>query len=147
MPSDTLPAADLCLVSCVKPKLRERAPARELYVSSWFRKARAVVEAEGRRWFILSAKCGLVDPDEVIEPYDKTLKDMPKNERVEWSREVMSALDPSLDGVDSVVIFAGEKYREFLAPKLRERGIAVRVPMEGLKIGEQLRWLNERLDR
>ena len=146
-----LPAADLCLVSCVSKKLRERAPARELYVSPLFRKARAVVEAEGWRWFILSAKYGLVDPDAVIEPYDKTLKDMPKNERVEWSREVMSALDPSLDGVDSVAVFAGEPYREFLAPKLHKRGIAVCVPMEGLKIGNQLAWLNarlnERLDR
>ncbi len=146
-----LPAADLCLVSCVKTKLRERAPAKELYVSPWFRKARAVVEGEGWRWFILSAKYGLVDPDAVIEPYEKTLNAMGRDKRIEWSREVMSALDPSLAGVDSIVIFAGEPYRECLTPKLHERGITVHVPMEGLRSGKQLRWLdarlNERLDR
>ena len=146
-----LPAADLCLVSCVKTKLSDPAPAKELYVSDWFRKARAVVEAEGWPWFILSAKYGLVDPDAVIEPYEKTLKNMQENEQIEWSREVMSALDPSLDGVDSVVIFAGESYREFLAPKLRELRITVHVPMKGLDWGNQLAWLkaqlNERSDR
>ena len=142
-----LPAANLCLVSCVKKKLPGRASAKELYDSNWFRKARALVEAEGWPWRILSAKYGLVDPDTVIEPYEKTLNAMRRNERVEWSRKVMSALDPRLAGVDSVVIFAGEKYREFLTPELRKRGITVHVPMEGLRSGEQLVWLNERLDR
>ncbi len=142
-----MPAADLCLVSCVKTKLPGRARAKELYVSDWFLKARAVIEAEGWPWRILSAKYGLVDPDAVIEAYEKTLNEMRKDERVEWSHKVMAALDPGLVDVGSVVIFAGEKYREFLAPALLERGITVHVPMEGLRSGEQLAWLNERLDR
>lgn len=137
-----LPAADLCLVSCVKTKLPDRAPARELYVSPWFRKARAVIEAAGWSWYILSAKYGLVDPDTVIEPYEKTLNAMRKNEPIEWSRRVMRALDPHLADVGSVVIFAGKKYREFLVPVLRKRGITVHIPMEGLGSGEQLARLN-----
>ena len=144
--SDTLPVADLCLVSCVKTKLRERAPGKDLYVSDWFCKARAVIEAAGWPWYILSAKYGLVDPDAIIEPYEKTLNTMPKSERIEWSRKVMNALDPRLVDVDSVVIFAGKKYRELLAPALRERGITVHVPMEGLRRGEQLARLNEWID-
>ena len=142
---DTLPAADLCLVSCVKTKLRERAPGKELYVSDWFCKARAVIEAAGWPWYILSAKYGLVDPDAVIEPYEKTLN--AKSEQIEWSRKVMGALDSRLVDVDSVVIFAGEKYRKFLEPALRKRGIAVHVPMKGLKSGEQLARLIEWMDR
>lgn len=142
-----LPAADLCLVSCVKTKLPNRAPARQLYVSDWFHKARAVVEARGWPWRILSAKYGLVDPEMVIEPYEMTLNKMPKNERVEWSRRVMRALDPNLSGVGSVVIFAGMKYREFLVPELCARGITVHIPMEGLRNGEQLAQLNRWLDR
>ena len=137
-----LPAADLCLVSCVKTKLPDRAPARELYVSPWFRKARAVIEAAGWSWYILSGKYGLVDPDTVIEPYEKTLNAMRKNEPIEWSRRVMRALDPRLADVDSVVIFAGRKYRELLVPALHERGITPHIPMEGLRSGEQLARLN-----
>ena len=149
MPSheDALPTAGLYLVSCVKTKLPGRAPAKKLYDSDWFRKARAVVEATGRPWYILSAKHGLVDPHAVIEPYEKTLNDMSKNERISWSRKVMHALDPNLAGVDSIAIFAGEKYREFLESKLRERGMTVHVPMKGLKNGEQLTRLKKWLDR
>ena len=88
----------------------------------------------------------MVDPDAVIEPYEKTLNAMPKHERIEWSRRVMRALDPHLADVDSVVIFAGGKYREFLAPALHERGITVHVPMEGLGSGEQLARLNRWID-
>ena len=36
----------------------------------WFYKARTYVERTGRPWFVLSAKYGLVHPDEVIAPYD-----------------------------------------------------------------------------
>ena len=145
--NNMLPAADLCLVSCVKTKLPNPAPARQLYVSDWFRKARAVVEAEGWPWRILSAKYGLVDPETVIEPYEKTLNSMRKSERVEWSRTVLTSLDPSLADVDSVVIFASERYREFLMPALRERGITVHVPMKGLRNGEQLAQLTKWLGR
>ena len=54
----------------------------------------------------------------------------------------MDALRPRLAGVRSVVVFAGETYREHLEPELRRRGIAVHVPMEGLLQGQQLAWLN-----
>lgn len=141
-----LPAADLCLVSGVKAKLSRPAPAKELYASPWFRKARRVVEAKGWPWCILSEEHRLLDPEKVIGPYEKTLDKMPKIERVEWSGEVMNALNPRLASVGSIVIFAGVKYREFLVPALRERGIKVCVPMKGLRNGEQLRQLSKWLD-
>lgn len=142
-----LPAADLCLVSGVKTQLSQPAPAKELYASPWFRKVCAVVEAEGWPWHILSEKYGLLDPGKDIKPYDMTLNKMPKNERVEWSRRVMRALDPNLSGVGSVVIFAGMKYREFLVPELCARGITVYIPMKGLRNGEQLSQLSKWRDR
>ena len=40
-----------------------------------------------------------------------------------------------------MVFLAGERYREFLARHLASRGVEVSVPMEGLRIGEQLSWL------
>lgn len=140
-----LPVADLCLVSCVSMKLPAPVPARDLYISPWFCKARALVEAIGWPWFILSAKYGLVDPDAVIEPYERTLKSMRANERREWARGVLEALDRPLQGVDSVVFFAGQAYRELLEPALCKRGIRVHVPMMGLGIGKQLSWLDQQV--
>lgn len=138
---DPLPAADLCLVSCVKTKLDRPAPARELYRSDWFRKARAVVERHGWPWGILSTRYGLVHSDETITPYEKTLNDMRASERRAWAARVIEALDPLLDDGNHVVFFAGMAYREHLEPHLRGRAITVHVPMAGLKQGEQLSWL------
>ena len=58
------------LVGCVKKKGPVAAPAEELYVSPLFVGRRRFVESTCDRWFILSALHGLVDPHEVIEPYD-----------------------------------------------------------------------------
>ena len=53
-----------------------------------------------------------------------------------------SPLEPCLVGVDTVVFLAGKPYREFLEPSLRQRGLQVRVPMRGLRLGQQLAWLD-----
>ncbi len=51
------------LVSCVGKKRTSPAPAKDLYVSEWFLRVRRCVEATSCRWFILSAKYGLVPPE------------------------------------------------------------------------------------
>ena len=90
-----------------------------------------------------AAKYGLVHPDEVISPYDLTLNTMPVADRRQWASRVLAHLGPHLDGVECVVFLAGRRYREFLELSLRSRGLVVLVPMEGLRIGEQLRWLTK----
>ncbi len=134
------------LLSCVRQKQPVPAPAKDLYTSSWFRKARCYVENTGQPWFVLSAKYGLVHPDEVIAPYDCTLNAMPVAERRRWASRVLKQLEPHLDGVKCVVFLAGKRYREFLELPLRHQGLDVRVPMEGLRIGEQSQWLTCRRD-
>jgi diadenosine tetraphosphate (Ap4A) HIT family hydrolase len=62
----------ITLVACCGPKLTKPAPAADLFVSSLFKKDRTHAERRGR-WFVLSALHGLVDPTEVIAPYDVTL--------------------------------------------------------------------------
>ena len=133
--------ADLCLVSCVSVKQPGAAPAKELYASTWFHKARTCVEAIGCPWYILSAKYGLVEPHTTIAPYNLTLKTMPVSRRRSWASGVVEDLAPRLAGVNSVAFLAGKAYREFLEPALRERGITIYVPMEGMGIGLQLSWL------
>ena len=135
-------SADLCLVSCVARKLSRSAPAKDLYTSDLFRKTRSLVEARGWTWLILSAKHGIVDPEQVIEPYEKTLKTMAVAERRDWAEECLDALEPHLEGVQSVVFLAGATCLEFLAPVLRDRGIEVHDPMAGLPIGKRLAWLS-----
>jgi len=129
----------LHLVSCVSAKLDRPAPARDLYVSPLFRKARAYVEAQRTPWFILSAEHGLLHPDTVTAPYERTLNTMGVAERRAWSRRVLSALEPLLSDVATVRFLAGERYREFVVPELEGR-VLVEVPLAGLTIGRQLQW-------
>lgn len=138
MSNDT---ADLYLVSCVSRKGDAPAPAKDLYQSDWFGKARVWVEQTGQPWFILSAKYGLVHPEAVIAPYEKTLNTMPAAERRDWAADTIKQLEPHLDGVESVVFLAGQRYREHLESPLQSRDIAVSAPMAGLGIGRQLAWL------
>ena len=53
--------------------------------------------------------------------------------------------EPDLAGLHAVVFLAGQRYREYLEGPLRGRGLAVCVPMEGLRQGQQLSWLNNKL--
>lgn len=128
------------LVSCVSKKRSTPAPACDLYISDLFRKERAFIEATGCRWFILSAEHGLVAPEEVIVPYDRTLNTMGIAGRRAWARRVWIQLSERVLPVDHIVIFAGHRYREFLLDPLRQEVACVEIPLEGLRIGEQLSW-------
>jgi len=132
------------LVSCVSVKRSVPSLARDLYISPWFVKARRYVEATHSSWYILSAEYGLLHPDLVVAPYERTLNNMPVADRRAWARRVLDALVPELSGVDRLVLLAGERYREFLLPVLRRSCPTVEVPMAGLTIGRQLQWLSER---
>jgi hypothetical protein len=80
--------ATVCLVSCVGAKGATTTEARDLYQSNWFIKARAYVEGFGSNWFILSAKHGLVRPDDLIARYNQTLNTIGIAERRSWARQV-----------------------------------------------------------
>ena len=132
----------IALVACVSKKNKSPMPARDLYISDWFLKASAYADRISDQWFILSAKYGLLDPDDAIDPYDETLNKMPVKARRDWAVKVLDELIPKLDHDDQVVILAGMKHREFLVDPLGASGYQVEIPMEGLRIGEQLSWLS-----
>ena len=125
-------------VACCGPKLKEPAPAADLYISDLFKKARTYAERRGR-WFILSALHGLLDPAAVIAPYDVTLKKLPAAKRREWGRKVRDQMEAAgLIGL-SLVALAGEDY----VKPLLAAGLSVQQPMKGYAIGKQLQWLKQ----
>ncbi len=143
-PAEALPI--VYLVSCTKTKAAGANPARELYAASdWFAKARAYVEAQGAPWFILSAEHGLVEPGEILQPYETTLLRMRKPARRAWAELVIGQLAARrLLGRARFVLIAGETYREFLEPWLTGEGRwpeLGQVPLRGLGLGEQKAWL------
>lgn len=136
-------ATTIALVSCVKRKRKEQSPARDLYVSPLFRALRRHAETHADAWFILSAEHGLVNPDTPIEPYEKTLNGMAQRDRLAWAVMVQQQLLDKLPAGAKIMILAGERYREHLAPFLKQNRWEIDIPLEKLRMGQQLRRLNE----
>ena len=127
----------IILVACCGPKLRTSAAAADIYISMLFKKARTTAERQGR-WFILSALHGLLAPSTIIDPYNVTLKKMPVQKRREWGQKVRGQLTKAGLINLHLVALAGADY----VKPLLEAGLDVTQPMKGLRIGEQLQWLN-----
>jgi hypothetical protein len=132
----------IALISCVATKLPGKHAARDLYISAWFKKVRKHVEQAGLAWYILSAKYGLVAPDQVIETYEMTLNNMSVQHRLKWAHDVMNKVTDQFPDSHRFALFAGARYREFLEPLLVDQGARIQVPMEGLTQGRQLNWLD-----
>ena len=133
------------LVGCGARKLARAAPARELYTGTLFRLASAYAERTCDEWYVLSALHGLVRPDEALEPYDLTLTDVPIEGRRAWAAGVLARLEALGLGRGNTrwVVLAGRTYREFLMPHLHG---TVKIPLEGLRIGQQIARLKALLE-
>jgi hypothetical protein len=134
--------SQICLLSCVSSKADHPLPARDLYTSALFVKARAYIESMNCPWFILSAEHGLVHPSTVVAPYEKTLNTMGVRERRGWADGVIRQMQTEMPYARRIVVLAGQRYRDYLMPYLATRAARVDVPLEGKRIGEQVQWLS-----
>lgn len=132
---------EIGLVACSQLKRRvDIAPARSLYSSPLFRKSAAYAEQRCQRWYILSAKHGLLWPNQLVMPYDHKLD---RTGTATWDEMILGQLRKELADTPSahLIVLAGEQYRGFLS--LHEW--PYEVPMQGLGIGQQLKWLTDQL--
>jgi len=129
----------IVLISCVSQKQPHHAKARELYISTLFKlnlKYAKKLAPDGI--FILSAKYGLLTLEQEIEPYEQTLNNMRSSEIELWANRVLEQLKKVCPINDTEFTFlAGEKYRKHLLPHIQN----YKIPLEGLRIGEQLKKL------
>lgn len=130
-------------ISCVKSKRSSNCAAKDMYTSPLFRlRLLYAQKLQPQKIFILSAKYGLLKPDDVIAPYEKTLKTMKASERSAWAEKVLLALRQEADlQEDKFIFLAGELYRKNLVGHIRH----CEVPMDGMPLGRQLQWLKERV--
>ena len=137
----------VALVACTKQKLPRAAPAKELYTGDLFKKSRAYAEANTDEWWVLSAKHGVVHPDEVIAPYDVTLAAMSGQQLHRWAHDVRDTLVLTYAGGEPVefVFLAGRFYREWPTHYLSQNGWASCTdPLAGLGIGDRKAWMKAR---
>lgn len=130
----------IILLSCVSKKRDFKTTAANLYDSTLFKYAfRYAKSLNPDKIYILSALYGLLETDEIVKPYNKTLNEMNKRDRIEWSNIVLEQLrDKELDlNNDHFVILAGNNYRKYLLHHISH----YELPLEGMRIGEQLSFL------
>jgi len=132
----------IALISCTKLKQKYKCEAQEMYLPSTLYKK--ILKYKNNKkydmWFILSAKYGLLKPNQIIEPYDLSLNNQKKEYLVKWANNVYQSLNEYL--IDEVDIYAGLNYRKYLIPLLQTNNIKCNVPIQGMGIGQQFKYLS-----
>lgn len=135
----------IALVACSASKQDHGMAAEHLYSSTWFRLARTFARKNADRWFILSAKHGLVAPHHWLAPYNEELHGR-RSKREEWAGDVADLVQDWTDSRPedtTIILLGGIKYRSPLADFLRQRGYTVETPLEGMGIGKQQQYLKQ----
>lgn len=124
----------LIITGCSKKKLDSAvyltAPAKDMYLGTLFRKVREYSENMGFDYAIISAKYGLLFPDDDIEVYEKVLKSREDIESIKI--KVEERLGEIIDQYDQIVVIAGKNYRKVLEDIWDERF----VYLKGTGIGD-----------
>tara|TARA_R100000951_G_scaffold114522_1_gene119581 strand:+ start:855 stop:1511 length:657 start_codon:yes stop_codon:yes gene_type:complete len=134
---------DLVLVACCGEKLEGSHRAEDLYQSQLFKASAAWAKANGKEWAILSAKHGLVWPDEVIESYDVVLS-TPKSRSPHlkpiYYKNVIRKIRDYKNRVScpKIAVLAGKHYLE---PFQYEPNTS--FPLAGKGIGQRLQFLKK----
>jgi hypothetical protein len=118
----------LVITECTKEKLgydsSVKVPAKQMYQGRLFKAVRNYCEKMGFDYVIISAKYGLLRPDDVIEGYEMVLKTKEDVERIR--PQVEEKLRPLLERYDKVIVIAGKQYREVIKNLWDERFIAIK---------------------
>lgn len=141
--------ATVVLLSCTKSKLDHKAPAQELYSASpLFRGTLTYGKSlNPDKIYILSAKHYLVPLDKELEPYDKTLKDMSAEEKEKWGEITSKQMQQAGLNLnkDKFIFLTGSEYMKPLLKYIPAENIS--APMEGLRLGERMKWLKTQISK
>ncbi|HET7580020.1 MAG TPA: hypothetical protein VFK33_12135 [Bacillales bacterium] len=134
------------LLATARKKRSYPAPVVEFYTSPLFRKSVQYAFQNYDRIYFYNAKDGLLQPEQIMEPYDVSIKTFTLEEKKEWAQGVVSAFR-YFESPEQITVYlhGGYVYRKFLQPELTRYGFHFRVPLKGLGIGKQLSWYDEHI--
>jgi len=133
----------IVFISCVKKKRKRKTIAEKMYISDFFKKQLAYAkQLNPAKIYILSAKYGVLELNDIIEPYEITLNTFSEKDKKIWAYKCYQQLrQKNIDFNEKAVFLAGKNYRKYLITKFTN----VETPLKGLKIGEQLKYLKENI--
>jgi len=133
------------LVVCCRDKHHGWWRAKDIYKSAPFKERRLFAERCYNRWFILSAKHNLLDPEKVIRWYNLAMDNLTPAQRREWRQVVASQIRERFPDPRKVVFYfhAGLHYTVSLARLLSEHHYKFKRPLRGMSQNRQQRWHRE----
>ncbi len=118
----------LVITGCTKGKMAYneslRVPAKKMYQGRLFKATRSYCESMGFDYVIISAKYGLILPDDIIGGYEKALRT--KEDVKNIQSQVEERLRPLLKDYERIVVIAGKKYREVLQDLWDDRFMTIK---------------------
>jgi hypothetical protein len=122
----------LVLVGSSGATAGEPVPAARLFTSPGFARARDAAVRARLPWFVLSARHGLLEPEDVVGPSDAQIGDQSAGYRTAWGAWVVAQLAERvrLDGV-VVEVHGGVDFAQPLRGPLARRGAALEIPLPG----------------
>jgi cytoplasmic iron level regulating protein YaaA (DUF328/UPF0246 family) len=140
----------IVLISCGSKKMNKRTKAKDMYQSPLFKNSlEYALKLNPDKIFILSALYGLLDLETEIEPYDVTisnvskqnrlkkpqLKVLNKSEKIEWGKKIIEKLATfSNIEKDVFIILAGLEYVKPIIPYL----LNVEQPLKGIGLFDRI---------
>lgn len=126
------------IIACGKEKSHHPIKARQMYTGSYFKSCLKYAESQSSdNIYILSAKYGLIELDEIIEPYDMLITD---NDAVSVNYVRYQAINDNLLRKD-ITMLGGKKYVSFVS-KIWE---SVNHPLKG-GLFAQISWMSNEVN-
>jgi len=105
-------------------------PAKELYTSKRFPSTRDDLNRSGQTWFILSTAHGLIAPNDLKDPYDKSLDSFDRPSALAWAQQVRDKLLTLKLPPKEVIFHDTSKFRQVLSAPLsdllQKQGMTIR---------------------
>ena len=137
----------LVIVPCSKNKIwskwphLKKVPAKDAYISPYFRLCKLYAEKFSDKWVIFSGKYGIIDQNTPIENYDSKL--LYKKIDKKFSHMIKKQLGELLAEYDIVVSLCGGDYFRVIEEIIGDNRVKVYNPLSGLKIGKRMKKLKD----
>lgn len=140
----------IAILGCSSSKIDTLSQAHQLYNGCYFRccykYAKALLETNNiDKFYILSAKYHVVEENDILQPYNISLRQFNKKQKEEWSNIVLNQLkDKGINTEEDEFIFLyGKTYYDGLLPYIKHYSL----PFDGIEITQRMKILyNKRIE-
>lgn len=131
----------IVFLSCVKSKQNKKCAAKDMYVSDLFKKSYEYAkQLNPRKIYILSAKYGLLELEDIIEPYELTLNAMTEKQQKLWAYKVIKQCrQKNIEFSEKAIFLCGKNYRKYIINKFN----TANAPLKNMGIGRQLQFYKQ----